>query len=284
MKSNFHSKKSKKIRVQKLDEGYILEMDGKKSAVATEKQLRADIDEEFLQLTARLTNQDSRVESFEINMGFEENPAEPTSQDSGLQPGLDWSRPQLVNSNGLIVQTAGIHESASVSYPHFEGIVVDKINGRISEYEIGFYSKTWNKDSFIYHGEIKSKEIDWSRPQLVIQKINRRVIRTTGVHSGDFFSGTVVDAGNDGCFNIGEEGPIWDKAYYIYYGEIEKKPVLTGMNFLEAVAKCEPRESIKRQGWKESLYLSDRFAFLINKLTAIFTEDLLATDWIIVKP
>lgn len=68
---------------------------------------------------------------------------------------IDWSRPQLVKSvfnSSEVVKTNGLHETThNCKYPHFEGTVIEN-NG--SGWEVGFFSKTWDKSAFVYYGEI----------------------------------------------------------------------------------------------------------------------------------
>ncbi len=67
-------KRSKSIDIEKLDDGYILKIDGKTRAISGARQLSEAVHDHFVELTERMTYQDSRVSYFRIEMSFEENP------------------------------------------------------------------------------------------------------------------------------------------------------------------------------------------------------------------
>lgn len=67
-------KKKKSIDIEKLDDGYILKIDGKTRAISGPKQLNEAVHDHFVELTERMTRQDSRVSCFRLEMSFEENP------------------------------------------------------------------------------------------------------------------------------------------------------------------------------------------------------------------
>lgn len=57
-------------------------------------------------------------------------------------PKIDWSKPQLVDSNGLIVATTGNHSEGN-----FEGIVF--VDARdVPNRKTFLYSKGWEKSAF----------------------------------------------------------------------------------------------------------------------------------------
>lgn len=124
--------------------------------------------------------------------------------------------------------------------------------------------------------------IDWSRPQLVVSKLDdTMIVRTTGVHIDDVFAGY-------GPWDGDVLESNYKKRHFKYHGEIEE-PNTTGLNFLEAIKLLTDEKVVtKRASWDEDaghLY-SDGSHLRDEEGDPYYgnsIENFLATDWQIVK-
>lgn len=116
--------------------------------------------------------------------------------------------------------------------------------------------------------EIESKNIgnlelpiDWSRPQLVKNTHLDLVVRTTGMHHMDMFTGRVQSANN--CYYDNQVGSLhsdWAKSMFVYHGEIPQEQSTEEKK--EAVPmEATPNADIKVSIWKSHLVMLYNFAY-----------------------
>lgn len=127
------------------------------------------------------------------------------------------------------------------------------------------------------------KEIDWSRPQLVREIDGLRIGITNGKHQGNWFEAEMSYPGIG--FNKVLQFLSYPKMEFVYHGEIPQEQKTEGLNFLEAVKLCKSGNNIKRVDWARTfVYFSNAVLYFDDGQPIHFnTEDILATDWQIVK-
>lgn len=131
----------------------------------------------------------------------------------------------------------------------------------------------------------ETKEIDWSRPQLVrgIGGHYGQILMTNGVHGDWNFTGKFYLGGNnDGQANSN----VWPKNSFVYHGEIPTEKA-TGLNFLEAVKLAWNEIGAMMTRPENPIYYFDeggnfRMGY-DSSLPVLNNSDFSATDWQIVK-
>ncbi len=131
-----------------------------------------------------------------------------------------------------------------------------------------------------------AKEIDWSRPQMVIGigEYYGVKLKTNGESDAHNFTGRRLTSG-------AVDSNMWPKKSFVYYGEIpQEQPTeqkTTGLNFLEAMMMLNDENAARREVWPQDNYVYFRKRDVLRNEAGdahvIHSVNILATDWQIVE-